>query len=124
MCKLFDIFTPFSVGLIYLLFRAFVRVSIHKPVTSRPANSERYNTALVIFTSSFHVVIPICEEALSEKPLPKLKILSHLHCGNSNSQMLRSYGLNRARFFQGTIMSLCRPKRHHQVKWHREARDS
>ena len=42
MCKLFDIFTPFSVGLVYLMYRAFQRISIYKPVTSRPANSERY----------------------------------------------------------------------------------
>ncbi|XP_072948774.1 cap-specific mRNA (nucleoside-2'-O-)-methyltransferase 1-like [Epargyreus clarus] len=40
--KLFDIFTPFSVGLIYIMYRCFERVCIHKPVTSRPANSERY----------------------------------------------------------------------------------
>ncbi|XP_014665283.1 PREDICTED: cap-specific mRNA (nucleoside-2'-O-)-methyltransferase 1-like [Priapulus caudatus] len=42
VCKLFDIFTPFSVGLVYLLYRSFRRVCIHKPITSRPANSERY----------------------------------------------------------------------------------
>ena len=42
VCKLFDIFTPFSVGLVYLMYRAFERVCIHKPNTSRPANSERY----------------------------------------------------------------------------------
>lgn len=39
--KLFDLFTPFSVGLIYLMYRCFDRISIHKPNTSRPANSER-----------------------------------------------------------------------------------
>ncbi|KAG1683249.1 Cap-specific mRNA (nucleoside-2'-O-)-methyltransferase 1 [Nymphon striatum] len=42
VCKLFDIFTPFSVGLVYLMYRCFKHVSIHKPNTSRPANSERY----------------------------------------------------------------------------------
>lgn len=42
VCKLFDLFTPFSVGLIYLMYRTFNHISIHKPVTSRPANSERY----------------------------------------------------------------------------------
>ncbi|KAJ1366173.1 hypothetical protein KIN20_026775 [Parelaphostrongylus tenuis] len=41
-CKLFDIFTPFSAGLIYLMFVAYDQVSLHKPHTSRPANSERY----------------------------------------------------------------------------------
>lgn len=42
VCKLFDIFTQFSVGLVYLMYRAFEQVSIFKPNTSRPANSERY----------------------------------------------------------------------------------
>lgn len=40
--KLFDIFTPFSVSLIYLMFKCFKRISVCKPNTSRPANSERY----------------------------------------------------------------------------------
>ena len=42
LCKLFDVFTPFSVGCVYLMYRAFKHVCIFKPVTSRPANSERY----------------------------------------------------------------------------------
>ncbi|XP_038617216.1 cap-specific mRNA (nucleoside-2'-O-)-methyltransferase 1 [Tachyglossus aculeatus] len=42
ICKSFDLFTPFSVGLLYLLYCCFERVSLFKPVTSRPANSERY----------------------------------------------------------------------------------
>ncbi len=42
VCKLFDLFTPFSVGLVYLMRMAFAQVCIHKPNTSRPANSERY----------------------------------------------------------------------------------
>ena len=42
LCKTFDLFTPFNIGLVYLLYRAFDHVCIHKPVTSRPANSERY----------------------------------------------------------------------------------
>ncbi|XP_032504396.1 cap-specific mRNA (nucleoside-2'-O-)-methyltransferase 1 isoform X4 [Phocoena sinus] len=42
ICKTFDLFTPFSVGLIYLLYCCFERVCLFKPVTSRPANSERY----------------------------------------------------------------------------------
>lgn len=40
--KLFDVFTPFSVGLIYLMYKCFKQVTIIKPNTSRPANSERY----------------------------------------------------------------------------------
>ncbi|CAG0880869.1 unnamed protein product [Cyprideis torosa] len=42
VCKLFDLFTPFSVSLIYLLRKCFTNISIYKPNTSRPANSERY----------------------------------------------------------------------------------
>ena len=42
LCKVFDLFTPFSVGLVYLLYLAFDQICIFKPVTSRPANSERY----------------------------------------------------------------------------------
>lgn len=41
VCKTFDLFTPFSVGLIYLLHLSFDRLSLFKPITSRPANSER-----------------------------------------------------------------------------------
>ena len=41
VCALFDAYTPFTVGLIYLLHRSFERVCLFKPVTSRPTNSER-----------------------------------------------------------------------------------
>ncbi|XP_053678556.1 cap-specific mRNA (nucleoside-2'-O-)-methyltransferase 1 [Anopheles nili] len=40
--KLFDLFTPFSAGLIYLVYKCFRQISICKPNSSRPANSERY----------------------------------------------------------------------------------
>lgn len=40
--KLFDLFTPFSVSLIYLMHKCFSKITICKPNTSRPANSERY----------------------------------------------------------------------------------
>lgn len=42
VCKLFDVFSPFSVGLIYLMYRSFNKICLHKPNSSRPANSERY----------------------------------------------------------------------------------
>lgn len=38
--KLFDLFTPFSAGLIYVMHRCFEKISIFKPNTSRPASSE------------------------------------------------------------------------------------
>ncbi|XP_003706538.1 cap methyltransferase 1 [Megachile rotundata] len=40
--KLFDLFTPFSAGLVYLMYRCFEEICIFKPNSSRPANSERY----------------------------------------------------------------------------------
>ena len=40
--KCFDLFTPFSAGLLYLLHRAFDAICLYKPAQSRPANSERY----------------------------------------------------------------------------------
>ncbi|KAK7072367.1 Cap-specific mRNA (nucleoside-2'-O-)-methyltransferase 1 [Halocaridina rubra] len=40
--KLFDVFTVFSIGLVYLMYRCFKYVCLHKPNSSRPANSERY----------------------------------------------------------------------------------
>ncbi|XP_058807996.1 cap-specific mRNA (nucleoside-2'-O-)-methyltransferase 1 isoform X2 [Phymastichus coffea] len=40
--KLFDLFTPFSASLVYIVYRCFKKISIFKPNTSRPANSERY----------------------------------------------------------------------------------
>jgi len=42
VCKIFDSFTPFTAGLIFLLSSSFQKICIHKPVASRPANSERY----------------------------------------------------------------------------------
>ncbi|CAJ0954208.1 unnamed protein product, partial [Mesorhabditis belari] len=41
-CKLFDVFTRFSYELIFLMSLCYQDVCIHKPHTSRPANSERY----------------------------------------------------------------------------------
>lgn len=40
--KMFDLLTPFSAGLIYLMYKCFHEICILKPNSSRPANSERY----------------------------------------------------------------------------------
>lgn len=40
--KLFDMITPFTVGLVYLMYKCFHSVCIVKPPTSRNTNSERY----------------------------------------------------------------------------------
>ena len=42
VCKMFDLFTYFSLQIIYLLTIFYENVYIIKPVTSRPANSEKY----------------------------------------------------------------------------------
>ncbi|CAH8491358.1 unnamed protein product [Schistosoma mattheei] len=42
LTKLFDTFTEFTIGIIYLMGYLFEEIFIIKPVTSRPANSERY----------------------------------------------------------------------------------
>ena len=42
LCKLFDCFTLFTSSLVYLTHMCFESVGVYKPITSRPANSERY----------------------------------------------------------------------------------
>eukprot|EP00727_Mastigamoeba_balamuthi_P003481 m51a1_g1313 hypothetical protein (1115) ;mRNA; f:218276-221752 len=42
VCKIFDCYSSFTVGLLFVMYMSFDRVSVVKPVTSRPANSERY----------------------------------------------------------------------------------
>lgn len=65
VCKIFDVFTPFTVGLLYILYRHFEYFSIIKPVTSRPANSERY---------------VVCKNFLEQKP----NVIDYLFRVNSN----------------------------------------
>ena len=84
VCKLFDVFTVYSVGLIYLMWHAFDQVSIFKPVTSRPANSERFvlNTVYLLSANecfqsclsvwlSFHrgcpLVTVVCDALISSR---------------------------------------------------------
>ncbi|CAI2185435.1 14363_t:CDS:10, partial [Funneliformis geosporum] len=40
--KVFDIFTPFTGGIVWILYRHFEKLCIIKPLSSRPANSEKY----------------------------------------------------------------------------------
>jgi 23S rRNA U2552 (ribose-2'-O)-methylase RlmE/FtsJ len=42
ICKMFDLFTKFSLQMIYILKSLYNEVYIFKPKTSRPANSEKY----------------------------------------------------------------------------------
>ncbi|EQC35163.1 hypothetical protein SDRG_07395 [Saprolegnia diclina VS20] len=46
VCKTFELSTPFSLGLLYLLYRTFTQLAIVKPITSRPGSSERYIVGL------------------------------------------------------------------------------
>eukprot|EP01012_Entosiphon_sulcatum_P051471 TRINITY_DN7068_c0_g1_i1.p1 TRINITY_DN7068_c0_g1~~TRINITY_DN7068_c0_g1_i1.p1 ORF type:complete len:519 (-),score=62.37 TRINITY_DN7068_c0_g1_i1:6-1535(-) len=42
MCKLFDLFTEFTIDILYILWKSFGSIALLKPLTSRPANSEKY----------------------------------------------------------------------------------
>jgi len=42
VCKFFDLFNILTLKLLYILKTFYNTIYIHKPVTSRPANSERY----------------------------------------------------------------------------------
>lgn len=42
VCKIFDTFTLFTNGLIFLLYKCFKSIAIHKPSSSSPCSSERF----------------------------------------------------------------------------------
>lgn len=63
LCKIFDCFTPFTVGLLYILYTHFDDFSLVKPYSSRPANSERY---------------VVCKGLRTRRP-PVLEYLFHLN---------------------------------------------
>eukprot|EP01135_Chromosphaera_perkinsii_P007750 Nk52_evm39s967 gene=Nk52_evmTU39s967 len=52
ICKVFDNYTEFNIGIMYILFHLFNRVSVMKPVSSRPASSERFIIAQELLLSS------------------------------------------------------------------------
>jgi cap1 methyltransferase len=39
---MYDLFTPFTVGLVYLMYRSFEQVTILRPEALRPGSSERF----------------------------------------------------------------------------------
>ena len=43
--KLYDTFTPFTIGIIYMIFKNFEQISIFKPVSTRQYSSCRYLVA-------------------------------------------------------------------------------
>uniref|UniRef100_A0A7E4VEP1 Cap-specific mRNA (nucleoside-2'-O-)-methyltransferase 1 n=1 Tax=Panagrellus redivivus TaxID=6233 RepID=A0A7E4VEP1_PANRE len=42
LLRVFDLFTPVSVGILYCLYLSFAQVAVVKPVTCRPGNSEQF----------------------------------------------------------------------------------
>ncbi|OUC44802.1 ribosomal RNA large subunit methyltransferase J, partial [Trichinella nativa] len=53
LCKFFDTFTPFTVDLICLLWHCFDKLTLHKPHSSRPGNSEKLENCFLTFEYYF-----------------------------------------------------------------------
>lgn len=62
ICKFFDTYTNFSVSLLYLLYSCFQEVTLYKPTTSRPGNSEKYFIGKGLKT--IDITQPICSYLL------------------------------------------------------------
>lgn len=85
LCKTFDLYTPFSVGLVHLLRYAFEKVAVIKPLTSRPANSERYvlclgckrKVAVLLYEYLFKLNMEIRKLADSDRDIQHVVPLSH-----------------------------------------------
>ncbi|XP_078037028.1 cap methyltransferase 1 [Augochlora pura] len=123
--KLFDVFTPFSAGIVYLMYRCFDEVCIFKPNTSRPANSERYlickskrpNTELVVqyFKHINEILLKkdenndVREIVAFEEFVREKELLEYLH--NSNNELGRKQitGLRKVAAFCEDI-ALVEPK--------------
>ena len=69
--KIFDLFTDFSVDLVHLLYLHFEKISICKPYSSRPANSERYIVCLNLHESQPKELIDFLE--IVQKTLQSLR---------------------------------------------------
>ncbi|KAG0345174.1 FtsJ methyltransferase domain-containing protein 2 [Podila humilis] len=76
--KIFDIFTPVTAGLVWILSRYFEKICVVKPLTSRPMNSERY---------------VVCRHLLERKPA---KVIEHLTKVNEAYQELEDKTAQRA----------------------------
>jgi 23S rRNA U2552 (ribose-2'-O)-methylase RlmE/FtsJ len=61
ICKVFDLFSIFSMKIIYLLYCFYDKVYLYKPKTSRPANSEKY-----IVAKGFNGISPMWLNKLRE----------------------------------------------------------
>ncbi|CAL8091464.1 unnamed protein product [Calicophoron daubneyi] len=76
LTKLFDVLTEFSAGLIFLMGQVFEEVMIVKPVTSRPANSERYLVCKNLLSPASHMAGCL--------PAPRQKPTSEISSTNTN----------------------------------------
>ncbi|BFZ07757.1 hypothetical protein BsWGS_10796 [Bradybaena similaris] len=111
VCKLFDMFTPFSVGLVYLMNMIFDNVAIFKPVTSRPANSERYivckymknnNDAVLKYMQAINVDLCRYMSAVSKQDILHIVPLKRMlddepfftYMVNSNEQLAKIQAIN------------------------------
>ncbi|TPX63205.1 hypothetical protein SpCBS45565_g06793 [Spizellomyces sp. 'palustris'] len=71
--KIFDVFTPFTVDVLYILYRCFEKLAIVKPLASPPDTAERY-----IVCHNLHV------------PYPP-RIIEHLFAVNDRMNELRAH---------------------------------
>ncbi|KAG0379270.1 FtsJ methyltransferase domain-containing protein 2 [Mortierella sp. AD032] len=72
--KIFDIFTPVTAGLVWILSKNFEKICVMKPLTSRPMNSERY---------------VVCRHLLKRQPS---QVIEHLRLVNSRYSQIKEKG--------------------------------
>lgn len=93
VCKIFDIFSIFSVQIIKLVYSLFDRVILYKPKTSRPANSEKYLICLNynsnILMSNINILLKNCLE--KDKTFYYIK---GIHIENELYKLLYHYNIN------------------------------
>ncbi|KAI8606281.1 FtsJ-like methyltransferase-domain-containing protein [Dissophora ornata] len=70
--KVFDIFTPVTAGLVWILSRHFEKICVVKPLTSRPMNSERY---------------VVCRHLLLQKPSQTIEHLRNVNARYQDIEM-------------------------------------
>lgn len=78
ICKLFDVYTNFSVGLVYLLYCCFEEICIYKPITSRPANSERYFVGKHLKQGPLHTILMYLQKIMHYDQLGSVDIVPRI----------------------------------------------
>ncbi|KAL7061990.1 hypothetical protein AAHC03_01761 [Spirometra sp. Aus1] len=74
--KMFDVLTEFSADLVRLMSLVFREIAFIKPVTSRPANSERYFLCKgLLSTASFMAGCPAALPSVEHTPAPRQKFI-------------------------------------------------